>query len=94
VELTLPLLVTRVLADHEDTPMTADDLALLADPLHRGSDLHVLASLDDLFRSMCSPSRRRIVVVSRDADTLVRNKRPREWPYPSPAGGRARRYYL
>src|ERR671931_1978203 len=36
----LPLLVTRVLADHEDRAMAADDLALLAHGLDRRSDLH------------------------------------------------------
>jgi hypothetical protein len=41
VGLALPLLVTRVLADHENAPMAADDLALLADPLHRGSYCHL-----------------------------------------------------
>src|SRR3954464_9902510 len=38
--LPLTLLVTRVLTDHEDRAMTADDLALLAHGLDRRSDLH------------------------------------------------------
>src|SRR3954469_6929952 len=38
--LTLPLLVSRVLADDEDPPVAADDLALLAHRLHRRSYLH------------------------------------------------------
>src|SRR5829696_7615879 len=40
VLLPLPLLVSWVLADHEDPPMTADDLALLAHRLDRRSYLH------------------------------------------------------
>src|SRR5215211_5625027 len=47
VLLPLPLLVSWVLADHEDPPVTADDLALLAHRLDRGSYRH------DPFRS-CS----------------------------------------
>src|SRR5215210_4632868 len=39
--LPLPLLVTGVLADHEHPPVAADDLALLAHRLDRGSYLHV-----------------------------------------------------
>src|SRR3954447_19061684 len=38
--LALTLLVPRVLADHEDRPMAADDLALLAHRLDRRSYLH------------------------------------------------------
>src|SRR3712207_1334854 len=38
--LALPLLVPRVLADHEDPPVPADDLALLAHRLDRRSYLH------------------------------------------------------
>src|SRR6476469_6847681 len=38
--LPLPLLVTRVLADHEDPAVAADDLALLAHRLDRRSYLH------------------------------------------------------
>src|SRR4051794_965578 len=38
--LALPLLVTRVLADHEHRAVPADDLALLAHGLDRRSDLH------------------------------------------------------
>src|SRR3954447_19923193 len=38
--LTLPLLVSRVLADDEDPPVAADDLALFAHRLHRRSYLH------------------------------------------------------
>src|SRR5215211_6349436 len=44
--LALTLLVTRVLTDHEDPPVTADDLALLAHRLDRRSYLH------DPFRSL------------------------------------------
>src|SRR5918911_5696906 len=38
--LPLPLLVPWVRADHEDRPVSADDLALLAHRLHRRSYLH------------------------------------------------------
>src|SRR5829696_2891513 len=38
--LPLSLLVTRVLADHENRAVAADDLALLAHGLDRRSDLH------------------------------------------------------
>src|SRR3954471_13006225 len=38
--LALPLLVPRVLADHEHPPVAADDLALLTHRLHRRSYLH------------------------------------------------------
>src|SRR5215218_305223 len=44
--LALPLLVPRVLADHEDPAVPADDLALLAHRLDRRSYLH------DPFRSL------------------------------------------
>src|SRR5437870_2700452 len=37
---TLPLLVTGVRADDEDAPAPADHAALVADPLHRRTDLH------------------------------------------------------
>src|SRR5215210_178110 len=40
VPLPLSLLVSRVLADDEDPPVPADDLALLAHRLHRRSYLH------------------------------------------------------
>jgi hypothetical protein len=36
----LPLLVTRVLADHQHVAVTADDLALLAHRFDRRSYLH------------------------------------------------------
>src|SRR5205085_10429391 len=39
--LPLALLVALVLADHQNHPMAADDLAFLAHRLHRRSDLHV-----------------------------------------------------
>src|SRR3954463_5265394 len=39
-DLPLPLLVTRVLADHEHAAVPADDLALLTHRLHRRSYLH------------------------------------------------------
>src|SRR3954453_15256636 len=38
--LALPLLVPRVLADHQDRPVSADYLALLAHWLDGSSDLH------------------------------------------------------
>jgi hypothetical protein len=41
----LPLLVARVLADHHDATVPADDLALLAHLLDAGSDLHGDVSL-------------------------------------------------
>ena len=39
-DLALALLVTRVLADHHDTTVAADDLAFVADLLNAGLDLH------------------------------------------------------
>jgi hypothetical protein len=39
--LALPLLVPRVRADHPDPAAPADDLAPIADLLHRGPDLHL-----------------------------------------------------
>src|SRR3954449_4310980 len=45
--LALLLLVTRVLADDEDPPVSADDLALLAHRLDRRSYLHDPFRLDD-----------------------------------------------
>src|SRR3954449_9559680 len=50
-DLPLPLLVTRVLADHEHAAVPADDLALLAHRLHRRSYLH------DPFRTMFQTGR-------------------------------------
>src|SRR4051794_13422352 len=41
-DLALGLLVTGVRADHEKLSVALDDLALLADRLHRGTDLHEL----------------------------------------------------
>ncbi len=41
----LTLLVARVLADHHDTTVSADDLALLADPLNARIHLHDSALL-------------------------------------------------
>src|SRR6188474_2621589 len=38
--LALPLLVARVLADHQDRPIAADDLALFAHRLYGSSNLH------------------------------------------------------
>src|ERR1700751_1492192 len=38
---TLPLLVARIRADHEDPPVSADDLALLTHRLDRRSYFHV-----------------------------------------------------
>src|SRR5262249_27287589 len=38
--LALPLLVARVLADHEHPPVAADDLALFTHRLYRRSNLH------------------------------------------------------
>src|SRR3954447_16717343 len=40
IGLPLPLLVSRVLADHEHPPVAADDLALLAHRFDRRSYLH------------------------------------------------------
>src|SRR4051794_7914514 len=37
---TLALLVAGILADHVDLPPAANNLAMLADPLHAGSNLH------------------------------------------------------
>jgi len=41
--LALPLLVAGVGADHEDPAIAADDLALLAHGLDRGSYFHVVS---------------------------------------------------
>jgi mevalonate kinase len=41
----LTLLVTRVLADHPDAAVAADDLALLTDFLDAGTNLHGDSSL-------------------------------------------------
>src|SRR6478672_2060153 len=38
--LALPLLVSRIRADHQDRTVTADDLALFAHRLYGSSDLH------------------------------------------------------
>src|SRR5215218_8018693 len=38
--LALPLLVTRIRADHQDRAVAADDLALFAHRLYGSSDLH------------------------------------------------------
>src|SRR3954451_10715145 len=46
-DLPLPLLVTRVLADHEHAAVPADDLALLTHRLHRRAYLHGPFRLDD-----------------------------------------------
>src|SRR5512142_314455 len=46
----LPLLVTRIRADHKNPPFPADDLALLAHRLDRGSYFHArFALLVELF---------------------------------------------
>src|SRR5215211_8549275 len=45
--LTLPLLMTRVLADHQDRPISADYLALLAHRLDGSSNLHCSGSRID-----------------------------------------------
>src|ERR671931_1650873 len=50
----LPLLVTRVLADHEDRAMAADDLALLAHGLDRRPYLHVPLRLDSRAAAMAA----------------------------------------
>src|SRR5689334_10362788 len=42
---TLPLLVARIRADHEDPPVPADDLALLAHRFDRGSYFHARIAL-------------------------------------------------
>src|SRR3954447_2472821 len=58
-DLPLPLLVTRVLADHEDAAVPADDLALLTHRLDRRSYLHGPFWLDNpggrLWRPVRSP---------------------------------------
>jgi len=41
-ELTLPLLVLRVVADHANGPSTSDDPAFVTHLPHRCSNLHVL----------------------------------------------------
>src|SRR5215208_6235855 len=46
-DLPLPLLVSRVLADHQDAAMPADDLALLTHRLDRWTYLHGPFRLDD-----------------------------------------------
>src|SRR6202012_3066129 len=42
---TLPLLVARIRADHEDPPVPADDLALLPHRFDRGSYFHARIAL-------------------------------------------------
>src|SRR3954469_18092933 len=54
--LPLPLLVTGVLADHEHPPVAADDLALLAHRLDRGSYLHVPFRLASRKEALAEPS--------------------------------------
>src|SRR3954447_3002079 len=54
--LALPLLVTGVLADHEHPPVAADDLALLAHRLDRGSYLHVPFRLASRKEALAEPS--------------------------------------
>src|ERR1700745_4297406 len=51
---TLPLLVTRVRADHEDPPVPADDLAFFAHRLDRRSYFHV-SSLSALLQQSPRP---------------------------------------
>ena len=50
-ESALTLLVTQVLADHHDPAVTADHLALVADLLDAGMNLHLPAVLIGLFVS-------------------------------------------
>ena len=47
----LTLFVAQVLADHHDPTVTADHLALVADPLDAGVNLHLPAVLIGLFMS-------------------------------------------
>ncbi len=60
--LALPLLVARVLADHEHLSMATDDLAFLAHLLNGRSDFHAVVpfSVVVVLRSISSPSRRRV----------------------------------
>src|ERR687886_1432724 len=55
----LPLLVARVLADHEHGAVAADDLALLAHGLDRRSDLHAPRSTCIYVRTGAKPRSRR-----------------------------------
>src|SRR3954447_8294429 len=68
--LTLPLLVARVLADHQDRPVSADYLALLAHRLDGSSNLHRSGSRID-YRIPARP-------MNRTAETFVRPTRPTE----------------
>src|SRR5215212_5266390 len=52
IPLALPLLVTRVLADHEHRAVAANDLALLAHGLDRRSDLHAPRSTFENLREI------------------------------------------
>lgn len=50
--LTLTLLVTSILANHAHDTATTDDLALLANFLYRGSNLHIVSK--PAIESFCS----------------------------------------
>src|SRR5829696_273804 len=60
MRLPLTLLVTRVLADHEDRAVAADDLALLAHGLDRRSDLHAPRSTFETWKRTAQRPRRRL----------------------------------
>src|SRR6187200_1414011 len=59
IRLPLSLLVTRVLADHQDRPVAADDLALLAHRLDRRSYLHGSFRLGDHDPALAAAAGRR-----------------------------------
>src|SRR5512132_2052020 len=85
-ELPLTLLVTRVLADHEDRSVAADDLALLAHRLDRRSYLHDPFRLGDPRTGSCRRvgcryrSRTRAHAEGACAETLKDSKGPAAAP--------------
>ena len=71
-ESALTLLVTQVLADHHDPAVTADHLALVADLLDAGINLHLPAVLIGLPRARpASAGRSRVSHVDREWATTV-----------------------
>ena len=71
-ESALTLLVAQVLADHHDPAMTADHLALVADLLDAGLNLHLPAVLIGLSRTRpADAGRSRVSHVDREWATAV-----------------------
>src|SRR3954451_17958265 len=83
-KLALPLLVARVLADHQDRPVAADYLALLAHRLNGSSNLHCSGSrLDN--RIPARPMNR--TAGSTNRPTRPTEKDSRDGPPGTPASG-------